>query len=374
MINRTTSPRSIEYVLGAKRGLLALLCSLVWALPAGATVGPAPSGLTASDLGLIINESDPLSVQIGDYYQRRRGVPLENVIRVRMTVAPSLSRTEFARVWKEVQTKLPPHVQALALAWSQPFRVECMSITSAFAFGYSAGYCVEGCEPTAFSVYFDSSSHTPYKDFGIRPAMLVAGRTFEEARALIDRGFASDGTAPRGTAYLMDTSDSHRNARAGSFGFAKAMEGEGLGVQVLKADALKGRSDVVFYFTGVMRVADLKTNKFMPGALADHLTSLGGVLSGSDQMSSLDWLEAGATASYGTVVEPCNFPGKFPNIPIVMRHYLDGETAIESYWKSVMMPAQGVFIGEPLAAPYRGTQWVGIAQARQQQARVSAHE
>jgi xylose isomerase len=35
-----------------------------------------------------------------------------------------------------------------------------------------------------------------------------------------------------------------------------------------------------------------------------------------------------------------------------MRHYLSGDTAIEAYWKSVVWPGQGVFIGEPLARPY----------------------
>jgi hypothetical protein len=49
-----------------------------------------------------------------------------------------------------------------------------------------------------------------------------------------------------------------------------------------------------------------------------------------------------------------------------MRHYLDGETAVESYWKSVLMPAQGLFIGEPLAAPFRGREWTGIGEARRQ--------
>ena len=53
------------------------------------------------------------------------------------------------------------------------------------------------------------------------------------------------------------------------------------------------------------------------------------------------------------VVEPCNFLGKFPNVPVLLRHYLSGETLIESYWKSVEMPGQGLFIGEPLAAPFR---------------------
>ena len=76
------------------------------------------------------------------------------------------------------------------------------------------------------------------------------------------------------------------------------------------------------------------------------------MLTDSPQMSALRWLEAGATASYGTVVEPCNFPGKFPDPVIVTSAYVDGATALEAYWQSVLMPGQGIFIGEPLAAPF----------------------
>ena len=38
-------------------------------------------------------------------------------------------------------------------------------------------------------------------DFGIRPTMAIAANNFEEAKALIDRGIASDNTHPQGTAY-----------------------------------------------------------------------------------------------------------------------------------------------------------------------------
>jgi len=109
----------------------------------------------------------------------------------------------------------------------------------------------------------------------------------------------------------------------------------------------------MFYFTGAVTVPDLNTNRFLPGAVADHLTSFGGMLTDSPQMSSLRWLEAGATGSYGTVVEPCAFPEKFPNVIMLMSYYTAGETLIEAYWKSVQMPGQGIFIGEPLAAPFR---------------------
>ncbi len=40
-----------------------------------------------------------------------------------------------------------------------------------------------------------------------------------------------------------------------------------------------------------------------------------------------------------------------------MNHYLQGETLIEAYWKSVAWPSEGLFIGEPLAAPY-SRRWI----------------
>jgi uncharacterized protein (TIGR03790 family) len=91
----------------------------------------------------------------------------------------------------------------------------------------------------------------------------------------------------------------------------------------------------------------------VPGALADHLTSFGGMLDGQGgQMSAQAWIASGATASYGTVSEPCAHPQKFPHPQVLLLHYLQGATAIEAYWKSVAWPQQGVFIGDPLAAPF----------------------
>jgi uncharacterized protein (TIGR03790 family) len=63
----------------------------------------------------------------------------------------------------------------------------------------------------------------------------------------------------------------------------------------------------MFYFVGAATVPNVEGTQFLPGAVADHLTSFGGMLTDSPQMSSLRWLEAGATGSYGAVVEPCNF-------------------------------------------------------------------
>ncbi len=227
-----------------------------------------------------------------------------------------------------------------------------MSITSALAFGFSDDYCSPKCGPTKASPYFNSPSLYPASDHQMRPAMMLAGSTFEQVKALIDRGIASDQQFPVGRAYLLSTPDKTRSVRAAYFDLtAKELKGV-FPIEILETGAIENRDDVLFYFTGLPQVPQLKTLGFLPGALADHLTSFGGQLTDSSQMSSLRWLEAGATASYGTVMEPCNHPQKFPFPAMAMFHYASGATAIEAYWKSVAWPGEGVFIGEPLARPF----------------------
>jgi uncharacterized protein (TIGR03790 family) len=319
-----------------------------------AALAPVPAAaLGRAQLALIVNTADPYSVEVGAYYARRRGIPPGNVVFVTLPVGrDEISRQEFDIARAEVDARLPATVQALALAWTTPFRVECLSITTAFAFGFDPAFCAQGCRPTRRSPYFNSPSRAPFSDLALRPAMLLAGQNVAEGKALIDCGVAADATFPDGTAYLLSTSDHARNARAAGYALVDQVKPR-VRVERLDADELRDRLDVLFYFTGLRAVAGLETLRFRPGALADHLTSTGGVLTGHEQMSVLRWLEAGATASYGTVMEPCNFTTKFPQPALAIARYTRGETALEAYWKSVAMPGQGVFVGEPLAAPFR---------------------
>ncbi|MGX2028892.1 TIGR03790 family protein [Methylocaldum gracile] len=309
--------------------------------------------LGPAELAVIVNEADPSSVAIGNYYQKRRGIPEENMIRVSFPPGTdNLPRAQFESVKQAVDSRTPPGVQAYALAWMAPFRVDCMSITSAFALGFDQAYCSSKCGETKPSGYFHSASRAPYTDHGIRPAMMLAGRTVQDVRKLIDRGIASDRTYPAGTGYLLNTSDKHRSVRAVTFDKTVDMLGAAIRLHRVEADFISGKQDVLFYFTGLAKVPDLDTLGFVPGAMADHLTSFGGRLTENAQMSSVRWLEAGATASYGTVTEPCNILSKFPHPAVAMWHYLEGDTVLEAYWKSVARPGEGVFIGEPLAAPF----------------------
>ena len=337
-----------------RRLVLAVLAAGFAPVTYAAQAAQHEDAIRPATLAVVVNTDDPLSIAIGEYYVAARRIPAANLIRVSFTPqVAELTTDEFSRIKAQVDAAVPRGIQAYALTWAAPYRAGCMSITTAFAFGYDATFCANGCQPTRPSWYFNNNTRAPWSDLRIRPAMMLAGRNFAEVKALIDRGVAADGTMPHGKAYLLSTSDAARNARAPLYAAATATVRDRIEVVILKQDVLQNRSDVLFYFTGLVSVPALDTLGFEPGAIADHLTSFGGQLTDSPQMSALRWLEAGATASYGTVVEPCAFPQKFPQPAIVIGRYLNGETLIEAYWKSVRWPGQGVFVGEPLATPFR---------------------
>ncbi|MDX2242432.1 MAG: TIGR03790 family protein [Leptolyngbyaceae cyanobacterium bins.302] len=314
---------------------------------------PTEPWLTPDELVVVVNQADPLSVEIGNYYQQQRKIPQRNVISVNF--APNrveLSPEEFNQIKAAIEVQIPSYIQAYALTWAAPYRVGCMSITSAFALGFDPAYCAKGCQLTKANPYFNHQTTQPFQDLQIRPTIAIAATHFEQAKALIDRGIAADGTYPSGTAYLLSTSDNTRNVRAGLYPQVTQHLASRFKTEVIQADTLEHKTDVMFYFTGLAQVERIERNQFLPGAIADHLTSFGGMLTDSPQMSSLRWLEAGATGSYGNVVEPCNFPQKFPHPAVAMAAYLNGDTLLEAYWKSIAMPGQGIFIGEPLARPF----------------------
>ena len=333
--------------------VLALLLSYQWVIVE--EIDNYDYRFTAQNLGVVVNESDALSVQIGNYYQTQRKIPPENMIYVSFDPGEKqMSQDDFKGLRRKIYRQSSSQIQGYALTWPAPYRVDCMSITSAIAFGFDEKYCASGCEATAPNPYFNRDSTRPYGDYQMRPTMMLAATNFIEAKALIDRGVMADETFPEETGYLLKTADPHRNSRANKFAFVKQFLGSRFRIEFLQEEAIANRDDVMFYFTGRPKVGKLNTLTFLPGAIADHLTSYGGQLTNpnSGQMSSLKWLEAGATGSYGTVVEPCNFHQKFPDPGLAMEAYLDGATLMESYWQSVLWPGQGVFIGEPLARPF----------------------
>ncbi|CAF3392297.1 unnamed protein product [Rotaria socialis] len=317
---------------------------------------PERSGIQARQLGLLINDNDPDSVVLGEYYRTRRNIPSENIVHLNISKVPEISRAAFQLLKTQVDLMLPETVQAVAIAWTIPSRVECNSITSALALGFMDAPCIKNtCSWATSSPYYGSNSTHPFTDFKMRPAMMLAALSLEQAKQLVDRGIASDGTQPHGSAYIMNTTDATRSLRARIFPASNLGKylSPYVDVQIKNADWISGTTDALFYFQGLQAVNHIGMNTYPPGAVADHLTSYGGMLTDSYQMSALHFIAGGATGTFGTVSEPCAYSQKFPDPSIMISRYTKGETLIEAYWKSVLQTFQGAFVGEPLANPWK---------------------
>ena len=343
-----------------------------------ATLFVPRSSIQISEIAVLVNDNDPQSLEVANYYQQARKIPSRNMIHLNFDqnkIHPGLPSNngidpaEFATLKAQVDAAAGPDIQAFVVSWSRPFRIARFnyyptnySITSAFAFGIDAAYLTSNnCAATPLNRYYGSASTAPFTDFGIRPTMMLAGVSTTSVKATIDKGLKADRNLPGGNGWFVRTADSVRSGPRLQ-DFQKSVQDwnrpETLAMTYFDHLTNGGRSEVknatniLFYQTGLANVPGLNTNTYVPGALADHLTSAGGNLFGTEQMSALRWLEAGVTASYGTVTEPCALAEKFPAASVLVKSYFRGNTALEAYTKSVRQPSQGIFVGDPLARPF----------------------
>ena len=333
------------------------------------------TAIQPAQVAVIVNSQDLQSVNVATYYQQARNIPAENLIQVSFPAgSPSINEQDFNILKAQVDAAAAalPDIQALVISWTEPWKVtglnsaKGMSITSAFALGFHTDYYNDTslvCEATRATLYYNTVSVRPHSDFGLRPAMMLAGASEQNVIDLIDRAASADQTFPQGDGYLIRTTDVARSSprfvtfinTVDSFNRPDALVMNYIdnSAGVASGNYLSNTSDVLFYFTGLATVPDIATNVYVAGAVADHLTSAGGILTGpNQQMSVLRWLEAGTIASYGTVIEPCNFADKFPHTTNFVSPYFGGATVLEAYWKSVRTPGEGIFVGDPLTRPY----------------------
>jgi uncharacterized protein (TIGR03790 family) len=312
------------------------------------------TGLQPQNLGLIVNTDDPDSEAVVRQYLFWHPVPAQNVVRVSLGREERITRQAFEAKYAVVQQKMPANVQFLGLAFRAPARVDgSNSITSAFARGFYARPAGQASWGLGYQNPYDyRQNHSePYTRHGIRPAMMIAGGTPASTYALIERGAMAEDTAPQTNhGLLMLTTDSARQIRA--IGAPPTQQFGPVTLRVFKGNRAPLRL-ATYYFQGLSRIPDLTLLRYRPGAWVDTLTSCAGMFDGcGGQVTVWQIIDAGATGSYGTVEEPYAQTGKFVDPDKFLKVYTDGYTLIEAAWRSVDFPYQGLFVGDPLTAPY----------------------
>ncbi|HEX8603091.1 MAG TPA: TIGR03790 family protein, partial [Pseudoduganella sp.] len=104
--------------------------------------------LQPAQLAVVINDDEPNSVELGEYYRVARGIPEANVVHVRIPGKPrKIGVEQFAKLKAEIDARLRPEVQAVLMVWTAPYAVECNSITAAYALGFDPAQCANTCAP-----------------------------------------------------------------------------------------------------------------------------------------------------------------------------------------------------------------------------------
>lgn len=343
-------------------------------LGAGAQVYGGGSGL---NVVVVVNQSSSNSVELGNYYCEKRQVPPQNVLRTSWAGPNNTwARTDFEAVILNpllamISARgLTNQIDYVVLSMDFPFQVTdatgINSTTADIFYGFKPdGPPPQGAPascslpPASANSYAGSESIFRFSPPGTATtnsflAIMITSETLDQAKAIVDQGVSSDSTFPTQTVILGHSSDPFRNVRYVNFDdtiFSARLQTNYSIIQT-NLDSPFGLTNLLGYQNGVFNFP-ISPNSFVPGAMADSLTSYGGLILGGSggHTTAMDFLDSGASGSYGTVVEPCNYLEKFP-APQNYFYQARGFSLSESYYQSVTNPYQGIMVGEPLAAPF----------------------
>ncbi|MBL8877628.1 MAG: TIGR03790 family protein [Phycisphaerales bacterium] len=374
------------------------------ALGCALTTGPAWAGGSAENALLIIDPSNSESLYIGNYYKNARNIPDANVLYINPNntnyVVWTLNHVDML-LGSLANKGVEDHVDYVVLNPGAPFFISASSLVTDGCFPVNR-FALASCYTMAFistevrsgglnsqtanRYYlatdtpqgFDSETAwfngAPSSSSSARRYFIGAmlgysgerGNTLDEIKSMIDRSVAVDGTRPPGTFYFMQTTDTARSTpRHPLFPSAVAsINGLGGTAQHLMAVLPTGQHDCLGIMTGWaspgIETADMT---ILPGAFCDHLTSFAGTFDTASQEKMSLWIKRGASGSWGTVEEPCNYAGKFP-APRVHVYYYQGMSLGEAAFRSAgFVPFQGLLYGDPLTRPFTHIPDVAVADA-----------
>jgi len=351
-----------------------LVFGLEWVV-AAATLQAGGSGL---NVAVVVNQNSTNSVQLGNYYCEQRQVPPQNLLRLTNWTGGNVawSKADFeSHLFNPLKAMLASRglsnqVEYVLLSMDIPYRVTNGGLPSVSGLNATTTALFYGFKPDFDTPYYNppscnqpegtsnsyAGSELPFRSVTNGSAWLafmLTASNLAQARAIVDRGVAADGAFPTQTVRLAKSTDVSRNIRYVLFDdalFNARLLGRPAMIRT-NSGSLYGLSNLLGYQNGVGYFS-VPAGTFVPGAQADDLTSWGGALFlPNDQTTLLAFLAGGATASYGTVIEPCNYLTKFPS---PQNYFLQGRgfSVAECYYQSVTNPYQGLLVGEPLAAPF----------------------
>lgn len=354
---------------------------------------------------VLVNRESADSLRVANEFVARRGIPLRNVVRLDVPEAlfggrATCEPAAFERwIWEPVQREVVARgLEEQVLAWVYstdfPIRVETdasdrrqMSICGyTFVRGRSVGgalleegtfqsklfagpndrlrlalpSCSLGVLKEGVGVPVRGAEAVTRLEVGLGekmplPSMMLGytgekGNSVDTVLEVLERGVASDHGGGASGFYFVTNGNVRSMCRAWQFEATQGQLARRGASAVITNELPVGAVGVMGLLCGAEQVMPEVIGSFAPGAVAEHLTSWSAEFQ-RPQTKCTTWLEAGATATSGSVVEPYANPNKFPGARF-FEHYTGGCSVLESFYQSVACPLQQLFLGDPLARPY----------------------
>lgn len=346
---------------------------------------------------LVVNETSPVSMDVGAYYAQKRGIPESNILRIRTGTDDDISPANFqGQIHQPIAAWLTRNfaqdrILYIVLTKGIPLRITgtsgkdgiASSVDSELTLLYPRmmGQNIAVAGPVG-NPYFlkdspmDQAKQFSHQDYEIYLVSRLDGYTTADIYKLIDNGFAP---AKEGKILLDEKGSSDEKGNAWLRETAENLKKLGSGDRVVldtSDKALKGHASVLGYYSWGSNDPGIQVRNlgmaFVPGALAGMFVSSDGRtfteppadwqigtwdnrdthFAGSPQSLAGDLIREGVTGIAAYVAEPFLEATVRPNI--LFPAYLSGFNLIESYYLAMpYLSWQTVVVGDPLCAPFR---------------------
>lgn len=353
-----------------------------------ASFAPVCRAQTGANVLLIVNAGSQISQEIGEYYQRRRKVPKENLCRIRTVEKETIDRATYEALEGAVRACLDAHPEPqrilyLVTAKGVPLRIEgtaggkesdAAAVDSELALLYAKrqGDAFAAAGPVNnpfFGQYLLPFDLAKYRFY---PTTRLTGYTLSDVRGLIDRSLAARNTG----LFVFDLTPGKDGGGDQWMKVAmRALPGDRVKAETTPAVQYDVKNVIGYASWGSndgQRAADHRRDPsftWLPGGIATEYVSTDGrtfreppadwrittwadktaYFDGSPQSLTGDFIRQGATGASGHVYEPYLAGTPHPNY--LFPAYYGGRNLAESFYLSIpFLSWMNVVVGDPLCS------------------------
>lgn len=344
-----------------------IICIVIAIFVSGASAPEVKIDSTAPRVLVVINENSPESIEIGNYYAKKRSIPDVLICRLKCPVREHIALSEYKDQIRDPlrrylsRNNLKSSIDYIVLTKGVPIRGdgndERYSVDSMLTLLWKDDIHLRQDNP-----YFESKKHFSYKDLGFYLVTRLDGYTVADVKGLIDRALIAK---PQKGLFLFDTDA----ARIGQEGYSWLNDLQEIAVKLLEEKKLTckavsdtfpgGEKGLMGYYTWGSNHRKFDSakyigNSFHPGAVAETIVSTSARTfnpTTGGQTLIADLIHTGVTGVKGYAAEPYAFSMAQPQI--LFDRYTSGYNLAESYYAaSPFVHWMDIIVGDPLCSPW----------------------